>query len=159
MVEDIWLDERQEEAWRAFHAMRIQLLGHLSRRLASQAGMSEAEYEVLVTLSEAPDHRMRSRDLGRALQWQRSRLSHQLDRMEKRGLLNREPCPTDARGCVAVLTEAGLASIVEAAKLHVADVRHCFADVLTPAQLDGLTSAAHAITAHLEAEHPDDDRG
>ena len=158
-MEDIWLDETQEEAWRAFHAMRTQLLGHLSRRLAAESGMSEAEYEVLVTLSEAPDHRMRSRDLGRALQWQRSRLSHQLDRMEKRGLLTREPCPTDARGCVAVLTDTGLESIDKAAKLHVADVRHCFAEVLTPKQLDGLTAAARAITQHLDAEHPEEDRG
>jgi DNA-binding MarR family transcriptional regulator len=157
-MEDIWLDDRQERAWRAFHAVRIQLLGHLARRLAAQSGLSEAEYEVLVTLSEAPDHQMRSRDLGRALQWQRSRLSHQLDRMEKRGLLTRETCPTDARGCVAVLTEAGLGSIDKAAKLHVADVRHCFADVLTPAQLDGLTVAARAITGHLAAEHPDEGR-
>ena len=156
---EIWLDERQETAWRAFHTMRIQLLGHLSRRLAAESGMSEAEYEVLVTLSEAPDHRMRSRDLGRALQWQRSRLSHQLDRMEKRGLLTREPCPTDARGCVAVLTDTGLESIDKAAKLHVADVRHCFAEVLTPKQLDGLTAAARAITQHLVAEHPEEDRG
>jgi len=158
-MEDIWLDERQEEAWRAFHAMRIQLLGHLSRRLAAQSGLSEAEYEVLVTLSEASDHRMRSRDLGRALQWQRSRLSHQLDRMEKRGLLTREPCPTDARGCVAVLTDAGLRSIDQAAKLHVADVRHCFADVLTPEQLEGLTATARVITQHLDAEHTDEDHG
>lgn len=156
---DNWLDDREERAWRAFHAMRIQLLGHLSRRLAVQSGMSEAEYEVLVTLSEAPDHQMRSRDLGRALQWQRSRLSHQLDRMEKRGLLMREPCTTDARGCVAVLTDAGLGSIDEAAKLHVTDVRHCFADVLTPKQLDGLTAAARAITEHLDSQHADEDRG
>jgi DNA-binding MarR family transcriptional regulator len=156
---DTWLDERQEEAWRAFHTMRIQLLGHLSRRLAAQSGISEAEYQVLVTLSESPDHRMRSRDLGRELQWQRSRVSHQLDRMETRGLLRREPCPTDARGCVAVLTGAGRRSIDAAARLHVADVRHCFADVLTPAQLDGLTSAAKAITEHLEAEHSDEDPG
>ena len=158
-MEDIWLDEAQEEAWRAFHAMRTRLLGHLSRRLAAQSGLSEADYEVLVALSESPDHRMRSRELGRSLQWQRSRLSHQLDRMETRGLLTREPCPTDARGCVAVLTDTGLGTIDRAAELHVADVRHCFADVLTPSQLDGLTAAARAITAHLEADHPDDDRG
>ena len=158
-MEDIWLDERQEHAWRAFHAMRIHLLGHLARRLAAQSGLSEPEYEVLVKLSESPGHRMRSRDLGHALQWQRSRLSHQLDRMEKRGLLTREPCPTDARGCVAVLTDTGLESIDKAAKLHVADVRHCFAEVLTPKQLDGLTAAARAITQHLDAEHPEEDRG
>jgi len=159
VVEEVWLDDREETAWRAFHAMRTQLLGHLARRLAAQSGMSEADYEVLVALSESPDSRMRSRELGLALQWQRSRLSHQLDRMEKRGLLTREPCPTDARGCVAVLTGAGRRSIDKAAKLHVADVRHCFADVLTPHQLDALTAAARAVTGHLEAEHPDGDRG
>ena len=158
-MEDIWLDEREEDAWRAFHAMRTQLLGHLARGLSAQSGLSEAEYEVLVKLSESPGHQMRSRDLGHALQWQRSRLSHQLDRMEKRRLLKREPCPTDARGCVAVLTDAGRESIDRAARLHVADVRHFFADVLTPAQLEGLTSAARAITDHLEAEHADEYRG
>ena len=56
---EVWLDDREEEAWRAFHAMRIQLLGHLARRLSAQSGLSEAEYEVLVALSEAPDRRMR----------------------------------------------------------------------------------------------------
>jgi DNA-binding MarR family transcriptional regulator len=156
-VEETWLDERQNEAWRAFHAMRTQLLGHLQRRLAAQSGLSEADYEVLVALSEAPDHQLRSRDLGRALQWQRSRLSHQLSRMEERGLLQREPCSSDARGCVAVLTDAGLRSIVKASKLHVADVRHCFADVLSPTQLDGLIAIAREITDHLEAEHSDED--
>jgi len=151
-----WLDEREEAAWRAFHSMRIQLLGHLARRLNAEAGMSEAEYEVLVVLSEAPDQRLRSRDLGLALQWHRSRLSHQLDRMEKRGLLKRELCPTDARGCVAVLTSPGRRAIEEAAAVHVADIRHCFADVLTPSQLEGLTEAANAVIAHLRAEHADD---
>jgi DNA-binding MarR family transcriptional regulator len=155
-VGEIWLDERQNEAWRAFHAMRTQLLGHLQRCLAAQSGLSEADYEVLVAVSEAPDHQLRSRDLGRALQWGRSRLSHQLSRMEERGLLQREPCPTDARGCVAVLTDAGRKSIVKASKLHVADVRHCFADVLSSRQLDQLIAIARAITDHLEAEHPDE---
>ena len=154
-----WLDEREDKAWRAFHAMRTQLLGHLQRRLAAQSGLSEADYEVLVALSEAPDYRLRSRDLGRALQWQRSRLSHQLSRMEERGLLRRGPCSTDARGCVAVLTDAGRKSIVKASKLHLADVRHCFADVLSPTQLDELTAIARAITDHLEAEHSDEDAG
>ena len=155
-MDTIWLDEREEAAWRAFHTMRIQLLGHLARRLSAEADMSEAEYEVLVVLSEAPDQRLRSRDLGLALQWHRSRLSHQLDRMEKRGLLQREPCPTDARGCVAVLTAAGRRAIEEAAALHVADIRHCFADVLTPAQLEGLTEAANAIIGHLRTDHADE---
>jgi ribosomal protein S15P/S13E len=59
---------------------------------------------------------------------------------------------------VAVLTDAGFGSIDKAARLHVADVRHCFADVLTPEQLDGLTVAARAITEHLATEHSDEDR-
>ncbi len=157
-MEDVWMTQPQERAWRAFHSMRIQLLGHLSRRLAAESGLSEAEYQVLVVLSETPGQRLRSRDLGQELQWQRARVSHQLDRMERRGLLKREPTPEDARGCVAVLTAAGRSTIEEAARRHVADIKHCFANVLTPKQLDGLTEVATAITKHLQLEHTGEDQ-
>jgi DNA-binding MarR family transcriptional regulator len=133
--------------------MRLQLLGYLSRQLAAESDLSEAEYLVLVTLSEAPDRSLRSKDLGSQLQWEQSRVSHQLARMDRRGLLTRQPCATDARGCVAVLTESGRLVIRKAARLHSADIRHCFADVLTPHQLDSLAEIAEAITGHLAAEH------
>ena len=151
------LTGREERAWRGFHRMRIQLLGHLARELARDSGLTESDYAVLLALAEAPDRRMRSRDLGHWLEWQRSRLSHQIARMEARGTVSREPIPDDARGFDVVLTEAGLAAIRRATPHHLAVVHHCFAEVLTPEQLDALGDIADAVTAHLAEQHPDRD--
>ena len=137
--------------------MRIQLLGHLARELARDSGLTESDYAVLLALAEAPGRRMRSRDLGHRLEWERSRLSHQIARMEARGTVCREPAPDDARGFDAVLTEAGLAAIRRATPHHLAVVRHCFADVLTPEQLDALSDIADAVAGHLTEQHPGND--
>jgi DNA-binding MarR family transcriptional regulator len=102
---------------------------------------------------------MRSRDLAKALRWDRSRISHQLGRMEARGTIRRESCAEDGRSFNVVLTDAGLAAIEAAAPAHVAAVRHCFTDVLTPEQLDTLGDIAEAITTHLATEHHDPDNG
>lgn len=152
MAEVRWLDEREQQAWRALLAMQAQLGAHLRRALLRDAGLSDADYEVLVNLSEAPGRRMRVFELGRALQWEKSRLSHQLRRMAERGLVERQDCPTDARGAFAVLTEAGRATIETAAPNHVAEVRYAFVDALTPDQLDALTEIAHAVLARLGGE-------
>jgi len=149
------LDDREARAWRGFHRLRTELTAHLARQLARDSGLTEADYAVLVQVSEAPGRRLRSRDLGRALRWDRSRLSHQVGRMERRGTLRRESCPSDARGFDVVLTDAGLEAIEAAAPIHLAAVRHCFVDILSPEQLDTLTEIANAVTAHLEAEHVD----
>jgi DNA-binding MarR family transcriptional regulator len=95
------------------------------------------------------------------LGWDRSRLSHQIARMETRGTVRRKSCSGDARGFDVVLTPAGQAAIEAAAPLHLQAVRHCFADLLTPAQLDALAEIADTVTAHLAAEHtepPDADK-
>ena len=152
-MEPRWLDEREERAWRGFQRMRTGLTAHLARELTRANGLTEAEYAVLVTVSEAPGHRIRSRDLGQALSWDRSRLSHQITRMQDRGTIKRESCPGDARGFDVILTPAGLDAIEAAAPLHLASVRHCFADLLTPQQLDALAGIAGTVTAHLAAEH------
>lgn len=150
-----WLDERESRAWRGFHSVRTDLPAHLARELARDSGLTEADYAVLVVVSEAPERRIRSRDLGRALRWDRSRLSHQIARMERRGTLRRESCPDDARGFDVVLTDAGLAAVEAAAPSHLAVVRHCFADLLTPEQLDVLGDVFDTITQHLAAQHMD----
>ena len=152
-MEPRWLDEREERAWRGFQRMRTGLTAHLARELARATGLTEADYAVLVTVSEAPGHRIRSRDLGQALGWDRSRMSHQITRMQARGTIKRESCPDDARGFDVILTPAGLDAIEAAAPLHLASVRHCFADLLTPQQLDTLAGIADTVTAHLAAEH------
>jgi DNA-binding MarR family transcriptional regulator len=149
------LNRRESRAWRGFHRMRHELTAHLARALARESGLSEADYGVLVEVSEEPGRRMRSRDLGRRLGWERSRLSHQIARMEARGTVRRAPCADDARGFDVVLTNDGLAALEAAAPAHLAAVRHCFADLLTREQLDVLGDIAETITNHLAAEHGD----
>ena len=154
-MEPRWLDGREDRAWRGFVALHNGLFDHLARQLARDSGLTTADYEVLVVVSEAPGRRIRSRDLCRALGWERSRLSHQLARMEQRGSVSRAPCAEDARGFDVVLTPAGLAAIESAAPLHLEAVRHCFVDVLTGDQLDALAEIAEVIGTHLAAEHAD----
>ncbi len=134
--------------------MRSALLAHLARELAESCNLTQAEFEILVVVSEAPGRRIRSRDLSAALHWERSRLSHQISRMEARGAITRAACDNDARGFDVVLTPAGLRAIQTAAPLNLEAVRHCFIDVLTDEQLDTLGDIAEAITTHLESEHP-----
>ncbi|MDP8977637.1 MAG: MarR family transcriptional regulator [Actinomycetota bacterium] len=129
--------------------MRLQLSARLNRNLVRAAGLSLADYEVLVSLSEACEGRLRAFRLADALRWEKSRLSHHLTRMQRRGLLRREECPTDRRGAFVVLTDAGRTAIERAAPEHVEDVRRAFVDVLTPAQLDALDEISRAVLARL----------
>jgi DNA-binding MarR family transcriptional regulator len=150
-----WLDEREALAWRRFITMQAQLRARMARQLQRDAGLSEADYEVLVQLSETPGGRQRVFELGRATQWEKSRLSHHLTRMAQRGLVTRESCPTDSRGAFVVLTDAGRRAIEEAAPRHVEHVRQWFVDALTPEQLDAMAVIADAVLERL-AEDGDD---
>jgi DNA-binding MarR family transcriptional regulator len=147
-----WLDDREMRAWRQFVTMQAQLRARLARHLQRDSGLSEADYEVLVQLSEAPCGRQRVFELGRATQWEKSRLSHHLTRMEQRGLVARETCPTDSRGAFVVLTDAGRAAIEQAAPQHVEHVREWFIDALAPEQLDALAEMSDAILERLDED-------
>jgi DNA-binding MarR family transcriptional regulator len=155
MEEPQWLDEQEARAWRGYMRMHPQVQGRLARDLTARSGLSEADYEVLVNLTEAPDGRLRHFALGEALQWDRSRLSHQLTRMAGRGLVTKEACPTDARGSFVVLTDAGRAAIESAAPAHVAAVRRYFIDALDAEQLDALADIAQTVLDHLAAASRD----
>lgn len=150
MTSPRWLSDQQQRSWRAFNQAQVQLGRRLSGLLAEHADLSDADYAVLVCLSEAPDERVRARDISADLGWEKSRLSHHLTRMERRGLVERRDCETDARGADVVLTAAGRAAIEAAAPQHVEDVRTWFIDALTPAQLECLGSACEAIVANLD---------
>ncbi|HEX3749329.1 MAG TPA: MarR family transcriptional regulator, partial [Streptosporangiaceae bacterium] len=112
-------------------------------------GLSGNDYEILVVLSEAPEHRLRMTDLADATAQSRSRLSHQITRMEAAGLVRRESCPGDKRGLFAVLTDTGLATIERVAPNHVESVRRHFIDRLTPEQLATLREGYAVINEHL----------
>jgi DNA-binding MarR family transcriptional regulator len=144
-----WLDEREALVWRGIIGVRQQLGAVLERRMVLDGGLSGAEYALLVPLSEAPGGVLRARDLGRMIGWERSRISHQVTRMEKRGLVAREECGEDARGSMVRLTDAGRAAIVAAAPAHVAAVREHFFDVLTDAEIDVIGPALERVLDRL----------
>ncbi|MFM9135685.1 MAG: MarR family winged helix-turn-helix transcriptional regulator, partial [bacterium] len=127
-----WLSAAEQESWRAWIAASTLLPDRLSRDLVDEAGMSLADYEILMYLSEAPDRRMRMSDLATATLSSRSRLSHHVDRLEGAGMVSRHPCSDDRRGSFAVLTAAGWDMVVDVAPLHVESVRRRLVDILSP---------------------------
>jgi DNA-binding MarR family transcriptional regulator len=151
-----WLSDREQRTWRSFIAVQTKLNTHLQRQLQRESNLSLADYEVLVELSESPAGRMRAFELGRRTQWEKSRLSHHLSRMQHRGLVAREACPTEPRYAEIVLTEAGRAAIEAAAPRHCEQVRALFLSALTPEQLDQFGSVCEAVLTRLgESPEPD----
>ncbi|MGH3866099.1 MAG: MarR family winged helix-turn-helix transcriptional regulator [Pseudonocardiaceae bacterium] len=146
-----WLDEGEQRAWRSYLQMHGQLLARLNRQLQADSGLSLADYEVLVQLTEVPDGRLRPFELQRGLQWEQSRLSHQLTRMQRRGLVSREGCTDDGRGAFIVLTEAGRRAIEAAALGHVDAVRRLFFDGLTRDQITLLGRLSTQVLNRLDA--------
>jgi len=147
-----WLSPREDRAWRAFMHAHHQLGVHLNRGL-QESGLSGADYEVLAVLSAHDGGRMPARDLCKTLGWEKSRLSHQLRRMQKDGLISREPNPDDARSTVVCLFSAGRAAIEKAAPRHVDDVRLNFIDLFSPAELDMLATLNGRILHHLATNY------
>jgi DNA-binding MarR family transcriptional regulator len=131
MAEPLPLTTEEWDLWRAFHTMRKRLDLAIERQLHEAAGISEPDYEVLLTLFESPDKQLRSRELGAATGWEKSRLSHQLTRLEKRGLVERSDCDTDARGTWITITPDGRRAILGAIREHAETIRRLFFDVIT----------------------------
>jgi len=143
-----WLSDEEQQAWRATVHLSQLLMRQLDRDLNTH-GLSGHDYEILVELSEAPDKRLRMTDLADATSQSRSRLSHQISRMEARGLVRRDECEGDKRGTFAVLTSQGMATIERVAPDHVEHVRRHFIDRLTPRQLDEVRDAFQPIVDYL----------
>jgi DNA-binding MarR family transcriptional regulator len=138
---------QQLATWRAFVETTEQLRSALAARLQTETGLSPSDYAVLLALYDAAHHRLRSSVLATCIGWQRSRLSHHLGRMERRGLIGRQECSTDSRGAEIVLTPAGRAAFRRATVPHLRAVRELFIDALTPDQLetvDDITGALHS---------------
>ncbi|MGM1061675.1 MarR family winged helix-turn-helix transcriptional regulator [Saccharothrix sp. Mg75] len=140
-----WLDGREAAVWQAYLAVQRELHSALERQLVRDSGLSNADYSLLVPLSEAADGVVRSRDLGILVGWERSRLSHQIGRMEKRGLVVREECAEDARGSMVRLTPEGRAAIEAAAPGHVEAVRRYLFDGLSAEEVDVLDRVLHRV--------------
>lgn len=152
MAHPRWLNESESRAWRGYQALTDQLSALLHKNLLRQSGLSLSDYAVLVHLSESPQDRLRAYELGAALKWEKSRLSHHLRRMESRGLIERRTCESDGRGLWVALTQDGRESIEAAAPHHVADVRALLIDQLTPDQLESLAEISEKVLAGLPTD-------
>jgi DNA-binding MarR family transcriptional regulator len=142
-----WLTPEQQRVWRDYLQVARLLPAQLGRELP---GLSIPEYEVLVHLSEAPGGRLRPFQLAEATHWEQSRLSHQLTRMQRRGLITREDCPGDARGAFIVLTAAGQSTIEAAAPSHAAAVLRLVFDQLSEDETVAFGHACAKIRKALE---------
>lgn len=127
-----WLSEDEQHSWRSWLAANLLVPDRLGRDLQEDTGLTLADYEILVRLSESPERRVRMSDLATQTLSSRSRLSHQIDRMEKARYVRRQECEDDRRGYWAVLTDHGWQTLVDAAPFHVESVRRRLVDVLTP---------------------------
>src|SRR3954447_13433801 len=144
-----WLDERELRAWGSFLDLWRGLASGMERQLAPSGG-SGAEYQGLAPLGEASGQPLRPRELTAATGWDRSRLAHQLRRMEHRGLVTREEHPADGRGTLVRLTDAGRDALRRAAPGHVDWVRTHFIELLTRDELETLTAISERVVATLE---------
>lgn len=146
-----WLSDREAAVWKAVRDLGQPLWAALGRDLYQQCGLSMADYQVLVVLSEG-EEMLPYRELAEATGWEKSRLSHQLTRMERRGLLRRVGCAEDGRSAQLTLTPEGRAAIESAAPGHVAAVRRLVIDDLSPAEMDALIALAARVGAAIEDE-------
>ena len=149
MTEPRWLDDDEKRAWIGWVFATRLFWEEVERDLGQDADMPFGYYDILVMLSETPGRRMRMSDLADSTQSSRSRLSHAVNRLEELGWVQRESCPEDRRGQVAVLTDAGFSALAAAAPHHVESVRRHLFDVLTPEQVDQLDGIAQTLLDHL----------
>lgn len=147
-----WLNEQQQVFWRSWLTANMLLPEAFGRDLTASDGLTLADYEILVRLSESEDRQMRMSDLAAVTLSSRSRLSHQIDRMQKAGLVTREPCPDDRRGFFAVLTDVGWEKLVAAAPNHVTSVRRHLVDALTPEEFAELGRISAKLVANLDGQ-------
>ena len=147
-----WLDKTQLGAWVRLAAVLELLPGVLDSQLRRDAGLTHFEYYVLAMLSEAPDHTLRMTSLALQTNATLPRLSHVVRRLEDRGLVERFPCPEDARATNARLTPDGWDKVRQSAPGHVAAVRQHVIDALTPEQITQLNAIADSILTTLDPD-------
>lgn len=151
-TEPDWLNAREDRAWRTFMHARDQLNAHLNQHLLLDSGLSGADYEILAVLSGLPKGRMPAQELAALVRWEKSRLSHQVRRMQERGLVAREANPADGRSAMICLLPAGRRAIQDAAPQHVHNVRRHFTGLFTPAELGTFASLSERVLHHLAEE-------
>ncbi|WP_198954833.1 MarR family winged helix-turn-helix transcriptional regulator [Kineosporia sp. R_H_3] len=149
-----WLTDAEQQVWRGLMPVLHELPAALDRQLQSDAGIPHTYYVIMAMLSEAPGHELRMSELSQVTANSLSRLSHAVARLEGYGWVRRRKCPTDRRGQIAMLTDAGMAKVVELAPGHVAAVRRFVFDALSPEQVETLGRISSAITEAIGSAGP-----
>lgn len=144
-----WLEGIETLAWRAFIDANYRLMDTLNRELQVDRGLTMAEYRILVKLSEAPEGSLRMSLLADGVLSSRSRLTHQIRRMEEQQLVVRDTCSDDGRGVLAVITDQGRATLAAAAPAHVDAVRRYMIDLLTVDELETIAEVFEKVDARL----------
>jgi DNA-binding MarR family transcriptional regulator len=147
-----WLDDRQAHVWQGYLHVNQRLYATLEDQLTRDAGLSGSDYKVLVPLSETPGGVLRARELCTDIGWDRSRLSHHISRMERRGLVTREECTDDARGLMIRLTDAGRKAIQDAAPNHAENVQRYFFDLVSDEELETLAAVFDRVLENLNRQ-------
>jgi len=147
-----WLSKPQLDAWVNLAQLLILLPTKLDRQLREEAGIPHAYYQILALLSGQPEQAMRMTELARLVGTTTSRLSHAVTSLEQRGWIRRSACPTDRRGQLAHLTDAGLAVLEAAAPGHVAEVRRLVFDHLDDDEIAQLRAITDKILPALRRE-------
>ena len=142
--------DQEWDAWRTFTQMRVQLDRVLSDRLEANANISSADYVVLLVLFEAEDRRLRAARIADLIAWEKSRLSHQLTRMEQRGLVRRQDCDDDLRGKWVVLTNDGRRAVLKAMRDHNRAIREYFFDVVSDEEQAVLQRLADRVVGAID---------
>ena len=148
-----WLDDDEQRTWRALLAVQSRLPAALSRDLQRHSDLSLQDFDVLVQLTEHPQGRLRVSALASELTWERSRLSHHVARMERRGLVARVECGDDGRGAFIEVTAAGRTAIADAAPAHVEEVRRLVFDALSPDEVRVLGELQAKILARIDSSN------
>lgn len=135
--------------WRDYIETSEALRSRLASRMQEGSGLSAGDYQVLLALNEAENHQLRSSELAHTIGWERSRLSHHLGRMEKRGLICREECASDSRGAYVRLIDEGAEAFRCASIPHLRAVREAFIDAFTPEELSLIDNLTTTLRGHL----------
>lgn len=144
-----WLDPAQQRSWRLLLGGTTVLFDRLDRDLRQAHGLSLAEYEILVRLSESPEHSVRMSELADALSHSRSRVTHTVSRLEKAGIVRRGQCGDDGRGVFAFLTDLGMRTLEEAAHTHVTGVHDYLVSQVPDADLETMGNVMQAVVNRL----------
>lgn len=149
-----WLTAEEQHLWRGWLKLHAQLDATLQRDMQEDAGLSSSDFEVLVNLTDTPEGRVRVTYLATQLLWERSRVSHHVTRMERRGLVRRVECAEDGRGAWVQITAAGRTAIEKAAPGHVEAVRRLVFDALSAEEVDTLSRLVDKLQAQLDHAAP-----